>query len=881
MALRTSSKEHEAHDNPLIKESESQSSERAQSNNEDTSLSSSELASAEQSPRTSAPMPPDNNLYTGGLGKNKKPGGFRGFFDRNRKKTIGGAVAGVLVGGGMFVFGIVQGPLQTVHFAQLLDRFHSQTNNDTFEGRLTNAWRYFRYPDSPEQRRVGKFARVSAANAETKLRNAGIVVEYERGRMHRGNITNQQAEKLLIKQGFEIKSDPKGKYIVIDPDGTSARTARERLGGIKNVAKELNIKVGYIQFRNLKTKSGIKLSQMDPRRLAQNTKEKAAKKTEFIKNLKEHITTGSKKAGTVKTKGEADKDGNQPEEPPKELGGTKEEIAKNLRRGGGALGAAGVVCVIYSTADNAAELNNVNRVMPLMRLGSTALTIGSEVQAGKVDLDELDAFNELLYDKNAKKNEQSWTNARSIQAELGQPLSGPDIKESAHPSKGGNFINDLVGGVPGILSGGLGATCSALGSVVGQAFGWAVSFAGGVGTIAFDLVLDRLLNAFQDDIVNLLAGDPLSLDDASPADIGNSANYGARLAANENAISAGGRELEDTEIAKLENYSQELEKQNYQHKNLFARIFNKYDVRSLLGSVVLSLNTNININSFTDVLTNPLSIFSSFYSTNNNVYAAEEKYDYGFNKFGFSLDELDDERFQNPYKNAEIIGPKLESYKDKINKCFGMQYDNIDGSVTPVSDAVKVVDEDRDKARCEDESEEWTRVRFYILDTMVSGSAACFEGEEEACDDLDLNSPQTSSSVSSVTSNNAQKLAQEILENNNIDISASNFCRYCTEDIKNTASGKPTYKNTLLDINILKFIADLGRQTKVDINSITGAGTGHSQGSQHYQGNAVDFSCNGISGKILDKTSEKYGIKSNFERCDAGTSHWHYSTTGT
>jgi hypothetical protein len=72
----------------------------------------------------------------------------------------------------------------------------------------------------------------------------------------------------------------------------------------------------------------------------------------------------------------------------------------------------------------------------------------------------------------------------------------------------------------------------------------------------------------------------------------------------------------------------------------------------------------------------------------------------------------------------------------------------------------------------------------------------------------------------------------------------------------------------------------------LQINALTGGllggspyGSGHSNGYLHYSGRAVDFECKGNNaavGKILDSVGVKYGVKSNYERCDKGYNHWRY-----
>jgi D-alanyl-D-alanine carboxypeptidase len=169
-------------------------------------------------------------------------------------------------------------------------------------------------------------------------------------------------------------------------------------------------------------------------------------------------------------------------------------------------------------------------------------------------------------------------------------------------------------------------------------------------------------------------------------------------------------------------------------------------------------------------------------------------------------------------------------------------------------------------------AESWHWDPFYVLGNRCDKAGT---GSKDS-----IPPPSSTNSSNSTVSTDAKTLAAQILNNNKINISSGSFCRYCTEDIRNTANGNPAYGSVNLDIKLLQFLAELGQNNQVDVNSITGAGSGHSAGSNHYKGIAIDFGCNGISGDILDRIGAKYGIKSNFERCDANENHWHYSIGG-
>ncbi len=168
-------------------------------------------------------------------------------------------------------------------------------------------------------------------------------------------------------------------------------------------------------------------------------------------------------------------------------------------------------------------------------------------------------------------------------------------------------------------------------------------------------------------------------------------------------------------------------------------------------------------------------------------------------------------------------------------------------------------------AECMNKDVKHTMFGLYTLDSSIYDDIEAQGSEEE--DDTGL------------ISGDAQELAQQILKNESIDLNSSNFCRYCTEDIKNTADGKPAYGDVEIDVNLLKFLAELGEKSKVDVNSITGAGSGHSGNSNHYKGTAIDFGCS-LNKSLADTIGKKYGITRYTGEWCPDHGHWHYSVGG-
>jgi hypothetical protein len=324
-----------------------------------------------------------------------------------------------------------------------------------------------------------------------------------------------------------------------------------------------------------------------------------------------------------------------------------------------------------------------------------------------------------------------------------------------------------------------------------------------------------------------------------------------------------------------------------------------------VGSMIASLAPDLSLSSMVGAIT-PKSK------------AAVAGYDYGVPKFGFSLTEQNDPRFEDPYENGtrplsdcgQEKCPSIEEDLDRLNEeygkpCFGMEVtENSKGGVSIKSekavDVFTLYTNPDTKDKCDGQknrSDRFNQYRMYVADAVNAVTLACYEGDNDACAEIGFGQKSNSTtdstpseeSKSGTVSEDAQELAKELLKSNNVDL--TNFCRYCMEDIKNTSEGKPAYSDVKLNVKLLQFLVELTKESKnakVDINSITGEGCGHAGNtcrsaggsSEHYKGEAVDFQCNGISGAVLDRVGKRYGIKSNWERCDAGVNHWHYSLSG-
>jgi hypothetical protein len=112
----------------------------------------------------------------------------------------------------------------------------------------------------------------------------------------------------------------------------------------------------------------------------------------------------------------------------------------------------------------------------------------------------------------------------------------------------------------------------------------------------------------------------------------------------------------------------------------------------------------------------------------------------------------------------------------------------------------------------------------------------------------DINNDSSSGSGSSTIppgNGSAQELARQILSNKNIQLSG----RLVAQDIHAAANNRPGSAGVYTSAIILRLIVAVGASHSVQISAIQSGGTGHTTGSLHYFGDAVDFSA--LDGRLL------------------------------
>lgn len=866
-----------------------------------------------------------------------KPGrlSFKGW-GRRKKALVGGGVATVGVGGAIAFLTFFAGPLQFIHMAQLLQRFHFSASQDMADDRFSKIGRYVYYgKGKPENTRLNFLSNKWADRIETNFNKSGVQTAYTPtfGFFDGYVIDPAKVPDLEVKTNDGAKKYFKAKYgINLEPRNGKLFADANQVGFFKSqrsMIKQMMTEAGYskiggsIQSRIMGKRAGIDwhpIKRLD-RKILRTADARIAK---WRENRIQTIERGAQLQPTTETRTGTvpDETEQQRQERNASASGSAAEAdstisdSQNVRdeanKGNrttvkgfqdrlstkvtlGGVSAAGVLCIVKGLDDNASEIKQTQVILPLMRMGMEAVSLGNQVMSGDdVDMEQLGNYSRLLNGVDSDGKSSSWTQAKSIQAELGKANSGIEADSTLRTISQGTPFSFLNQGkfepVMDGMCGGAGTGAQVL-----------ISFFGGPVSALAGLGLSAVLGPpIMDAMAHWLAGKAID-PDAVGAKYGNYINYGARLAANDQAIAGGGVELDATEAAEVKAIADASYKDEFRSKGTAYKLFNPYDHQSVISRFIdHGAKTSGSIDNFANMFTGFGNILDGAPKLFEGQVNAEGSYDYGFPEFGFSINNLNNDELKNPLLNSEeaakiLDGPTGQEYIDRAKKCFGVEIftDTADRWAVSGGENVPKYSDIKDSG-CGEQSLDWLRLRFFIFDTQIMESIACYEGDDEACGNVEVGANAIGEggvipSDSELPSGTVQQLAQQILANPNIsypfDASSRNGSTKVV--LQTLAAGQPapvtcpstSIRSTSINPGILQFLVELGSQMKVGVNAITDKC--HSSGSNHYKGQAVDFECKAVAFDITkaDPIAQKYGGKRNSETC-SGDEHWHYDFIG-
>jgi len=410
-------------------------------------------------------------------------------------------------------------------------------------------------------------------------------------------------------------------------------------------------------------------------------------------------------------------------------------------------------------ADNADKLKQAQVVLPLARMGMRTITEGNQIMSGQdVDINQLGLDSQQFYDEASKT---SWNSAQSIQWEEGNT----DVKGTAVEPN--DTLKTITKGsaLDFLLTGTLGSALNPICSTAGQIVTGIIGFLGGpISSLAGIFAGQAVLSQVEPKIVSALAGDavdPL----AKGAAFGNDINFGARIAANDQAVSAGGSKLSTAQEAALDGSNLEEAKQEFASQSLTHKLFSPTDSRSLFASVLNKTSPSFG-NNLNTMAVGLLNIDRSFGTIFSSLISGVAKaapstpYNYGFPAYGFGANDMDNTTVEDPYKNANDVAEILDNngqngtpdYIARAKQCFG-------DTLTQVSDgqpdnamvwdvqygtsSVNLLDSGGNNYSghsCDDTSPNWLKIRFFIFDTQTAKATACYEGVAQTCTEMGFGS---------------------------------------------------------------------------------------------------------------------------------------------
>jgi hypothetical protein len=697
----------------------------------------------------------------------KAPKGLK-YKIRKKQAIAGSGIAGLIIGGGLGVATIL-GPVgQFLQFSALLERFHFSDNSSFSDNRAGKLIKWAKTRNKKQNRNLSVFGNKIADHYEKKIKAKGMTPDYDAstGRIKKITIDDidtpegRKAFNNLQTAGYDPVIPEGSKSAIIDLGGDSARTRRRAISAMAG-ALDINGVSTSVASRMLKVRGGVDFHPL------KNIARKADEDFWEYVNKRKAERDKARTSGTEPdTRPKSDRKDN-PDEPAsdadkenaRKVDKQTEELKKiasndaldhktkvskikgTLGAGVGATAIVGIVCGLDALGEESAKLQEANIVGPLMRTGMDVVSVASQIKSGQgVNMDELGAISREFYNEEEKT---SWMSAESVQTELGRPNTGKPMPDSAKPGKEKPVFFKVIDTVTNPISG----LCSALNNTFAQigisVAGAAITFTGPAGlalNAASEAVSYILSNAFMDDLVRWLAGKAVDLANASGADFGNYANYGAFLSANNVARGMGGRALSDAERLALYNERQDIIKQQNKHKSLYARLADPKDIDSLFSKTVVQ-NSNFSApqSTLATIVNTPLSSFknlgSMFSKLSPRANASGALYDYGVDKVGFSLEESDD--VENPYDNAKKIEPNLKRYnKDYGEKCLGTTIDPSTYKIKYTA-SPSYIDLEKNKNTCKDAK--YAGYRMYVADKVTATSIMCYEGiDEESCEEIGL-----------------------------------------------------------------------------------------------------------------------------------------------
>jgi hypothetical protein len=782
-----------------------------------------------------------------------------------RRAAIGGGILGVGVGGIVLISSIAQGPGMLVDLSETLQK-PSFGSNQTSKLTMGKLFRWWKTGDASETR-VGLLGSKVVGNTLDELYTHGI--DFQRDSLG-------QIKSVTIDTGKLQKDYPQLKGM---KDAERIAFLKDTFPSLSDLTEATFVKDGGTFGTRFKVDTGDfgvgdtrlllkdSLATLDDGKVL--TAIKFRKMADFFHTPslfhpieRASAASDKKNATAVEAKAEEEKRLKALEQPiVDEAAPAKSNLKDKLTNKNLATGALLVTQGLCLIRDVVGDVNSVNSSIVDVTSVKTIDKIGGgeQVKSGQ-DISASQAGG--MADSTIDSNGRTVYGGKAFQALRGDPQTGPDIPNDYRQAfaQGNNpsNINQYLGGEAGAIAcstpGRIIQGVATIGLVVSGFFDAGVSWqayaakesVGAVGTAG-------AITLIQNQFTNLLANKAIVPTVLSGPLGGNLMAFGARAAFNMGARSAGGVALSATASAALAEQQQQQDQQQFRSESFFARMFDTKDYRSLTSRLATSLSPSLtqNVASATTGFMNIGTLLPHTLSSllMPKAQAADSPYDWGFPLYGIPSSILNDPSMQNPYDNADKVAAQLDAgdpsgYTEKAKTCFGVVINKDSGSwdVTP-TDLVNPNSDDYANANCANTSDAgWNRVILFVSDTETMEAAACYQGDNNSCTNLGYASltsgPNAGDTSTVAASGSTQQLAQQILANNKITYDCGSSAQV---DINDAKDGKNGTAGAPVSSAILQLIATVGETHSVCVSALESYGQGHTTGSYHYTGDAVDF----------------------------------------
>lgn len=740
--------------------------------------------------------------------------------NNKRRTLIGGGVASLIGGGVIFVLMIASGPGQLIHLSKILQKPGFGTEKSVAK-RTNGLFRYASSGGDIGETRVGHYG--SRVFAKTITQLADIGVEFQRN-PRTGNPKSMTIDDDKLSRKYpELRSmslDEKRAFLSskfgVPPDKLVRVNGKFAVN-----TRDIGIKATRALTANSLTllEDGKTITAINFRAM-----EKFFNIPSLFHPFKRAVAKQENKAATKAERKVRERERMQAREPQPSSrfaaarSNLRGKIDGNRGKLSGALLITAGVCIIRDIADDVPVVNRGAVAVPAAIGSVDKIAGGSQIQSNEdVSLQQAGDTVASFTDANGKT---IWDGkALQLLANPNKPATGEDIDAGyqqafAVATTAQNIKKTVGGGTVG------GLVCSPVGQVIQVAGSLALLASGPfTGTASWGVFAAKtsasmaatagIIHLLQTQFTNLLSSDKVIPELLSGPQGGNLMAFGAREASSIAARSSGGVALSNTESARLEQEQLAIEEKEFRSKNLFARVFDKNDYRSLSSSVARSVSPDAseNITKVASSITNLGSIFSSTFSTLLPKAKAAEQYNWGFPSYGIPQEILDDPAYEDPYDNAGRIAELLngssgQGYIDRAKKCFGVNISKgTDGWQVIAESDVNPNEQEYLDANCNDLSDDnWKRMILFVFDSRTMDAIACYEGgvgSNQSCSDLGLNGASSDSSAATESASPTVKVE---------DLGKSSAKLDCAEDTKDlgvvTSKYTGAYKKESGSMNI-------------------------------------------------------------------------------